>query len=113
MYCHGVYVQRMRLQRSVFLVDLNVFDACKGRICAGNDMAKDGVLAVQVHMAVESDKELAAVGVWRVGVGHRHDAARGVAQRRADLVDERRVGTPDGRAPFAGSRGVARLDHKT
>lgn len=72
-----------------------------------------GIQAVEVRRLVEQDEELAAVCVGTL-VGHGDDAARRVAEGRAELVGEGLV--PDGAARLGvfGGRvgGPAGLDHE-
>lgn len=80
-----------------------------------NDAAKDGVEPVEVRRLVEEEEELRAVGS-RPLVGHAHDAAVSVPQRRADLVVEA-ADSPDGAATLGvvggvGPRGRAGLGHE-
>ena len=75
-------------------------------ILTGDDMAEDGMLAVQPGGRHMGDEELAAVGV-RAGVGHGEDAGAGVGQARVDLVGEGIAG-----AAGAGAQGAAALNHE-
>lgn len=52
---------------------------------AAGDLAKDGVLAVQVCALVEGDEELRAI-VIRPGIGHGHNTAVREAQSAVELV---------------------------
>ncbi|TEY73158.1 hypothetical protein BOTCAL_0082g00090 [Botryotinia calthae] len=66
-----------------------------------NYMFKDGILAIEMRGGGKEDKKLRAVG-FGAFVGHGHDAAGVVAQRRSDFVGE--GGVPDGGAAFGGRR---------
>lgn len=78
-----------------------------------NDLAKDGVEAVEMGRLVKGDEELRAIGAGPF-VGHGHDAPAAVPQGGSNLVFER--GAPDGLAALwvLGGRigGRSRLHHE-
>jgi hypothetical protein len=78
-------------------------------IHALHNLAKHGVLAVEVRSRAEGDKELAAVGAG-TGVGHAERALAVVLEGRHELVLE--LGAVDGRATGTSSGGVTALDHE-
>ena len=59
-----------------------------GDALVADELAEDGIEAVEVGCLIEEEEELRAVGS-RPLVGHGHDAARVVPQRGPDLVLER------------------------
>lgn len=80
--------------RAVFLVDFEGFQFRQGdQAFVANELAKDGVEAVQVRRFIEKDKELRPVCSGAL-VGHGDDAAGVVLQSRPDLILE-------GAAPYA------------
>ncbi|KAK6599138.1 hypothetical protein H4I96_08342 [Botrytis cinerea] len=81
-------------------------------------MSKHGILTIEMRRGGKEDEKLRPVG-FGAFVGHGHDAAGVVAQRRSDFIGE--GGVPDGGAAFWGRRrgeewvaggGPAGLDHK-
>lgn len=78
-------------------------------IHAIDDLAKDGVLAIEVRRGGQGDEELAAVGAGPA-VGHGQDALAGVSARGVELVLE--LAAVDGLAARARARRVAALDHE-
>lgn len=105
-----------RRARAVLLVHLDgLHPGERGEAVVANDAAKDGVEPVEVRRLVEEEEELRAVGAGPL-VGHAHDAAVGVPQRRADLVVEA-ADAPDGASALGvvggvGPRGRAGLGHE-
>jgi len=88
----GNILNPQNLLRLPLGVDLDRLDPVQG-VPAVNDLAEDGVLAVQLRLRGEADEELRAVGAGAL-VGHADDATGVVAQGWADLVREGL--TPDG-----------------
>jgi hypothetical protein len=75
-----------------------------------HNLAKHGVLAVEVRGRAEGDEELAAIGA-RARVGHAERALAVVPERRNELVLE--LAAVDGGAAAASTGGVTTLDHET
>ena len=71
---------------SALLVDGNLLQVVE-HVPAVEELAKDGVLAVEVRGRRESDEELAPVCIGAL-VGHADNASGVVAQSGADLVFE-------------------------
>lgn len=95
-----------RLLGAVLPVDLEGLDGGKGgEAVVAEELAEDGVEAVEVRRLVEQHEELRAVGAGPL-VGHGHDAAPAVLERRAHLVGE--GAAPDG-PPALGVRGRVRV----
>lgn len=84
------------LLRARLLVHVHLLHVVE-RLPALQDLAKDGVLAVEVRGGRKGNEELRAVGIGPL-VGHAQDAAGIVAEGGADLVVEQLVGrVEDGR----------------
>lgn len=91
-------------------VHLDSLHFCQGReTVVSENVAEDGVLAIQVRRLVEADEELASVG-RRPLVCHAHDPSGVVSQGRSDLVLKGLL--PDGLAAFGLRRWGASLDHE-
>lgn len=104
------------LPRPPLAVDVDALQRIQ-RLPPVDHAPEHGVLAVQVRRRRVAHEELAAVGVG-APVGHADDAARGVAQRRPDLVGEEAGRGGGGRVDGHGRLGLgvaggrAGLDHE-
>lgn len=74
-----------------------------------NDPRKDGVLIVQMLVLTVRNKKLAAIRA-RAAVGHGHNAAPVVLERRVEFVCQ--VAAPNTFAALARARGVPPLHHE-
>ena len=112
---HGNLVNHKRLPGSILLIHLDLFHLCQRRKpFVANDLSKHGVQPIQMRRFIKRQEKLRTIRA-RALVGHGHDAALAVAQRRTDLVFK--GASPDGAAALgvlgrAWVRGAAGLDHE-
>ena len=61
----GTYVGQVNLtQRPVFVVDWHPFHGVQSRVRAINDLAEDGVLAIQMRLLAVCYEKLGLVRIW-------------------------------------------------